>query len=118
MRIRALRDLKDPECTSVRQVEDKCEIMRAEHPEYWDTVGEGAHAKRSTVTIQSVLGDKLQTSLQSCGQRKVGDKPEFRDQMGDKWETSACGPKHSEHPECAGRRVGGKPEIMRAENPV
>ena len=38
--------------------------------------------------------------------------------MGQKWETSATswGPKHSEHPECTGRQVGDKPEIMRAEN--
>ena len=27
------------------------------------------HAKRSTVTLQSVLKDKLETSVKSCGQR-------------------------------------------------
>ena len=37
----------------------------------------------------------------------------------DKWEASvkSCGPKHSKHPECTGRRVGDNPEITRAENP-
>ena len=30
---------------------------------------EGHHAKRSTVTIQSVLKDKLETSVKSCRQR-------------------------------------------------
>ena len=51
-------------------------------------------------------------SLKSRGQR-------IQTVVGDNWETSAksCGPKHSERPECTGRQVGDKPEIMRADNP-
>ena len=56
------------------------------------------HAKRSTVTIQSVLGDKLETSVKSCGQRT-------QSVAGDNWESRAksCAPERAEHPECTGR---------------
>ena len=68
------------------------------------------------MTIQGVLGDKLETSVKSCGQRtrslvrdscgrQVGDKREImRTKAHPEWETS-------------GKQVGDKPEIMRAENP-
>ena len=97
---------------------------------------------KSCEAEQSVLGDKLETSVKSCGHRTqsvVGDKCEIMrttasrvtngrqarnhagrecSVVGDNWETSAksCGPKHSEHPECTEGQAGDKPETTPAEN--
>ena len=134
-----------PECTG-RQLGDKggqaretsvkpCEPEHSEHPkgigDQWETRGDEweSAGRRVTVTIQSILGDKLETSEKACGPehsehpKRIGDQWETRGDewesagrrvtvtiqsiLGDKLETSekACGPVHSEYPECAGRQM-------------
>ena len=77
MRTRALKASRVYWGTSVSKWET------AENPEYWETVGRQLgkgevkhrqmqnHAKRGTVTTQTVLADKLKTSVKSCGQNPV-----------------------------------------------
>ena len=57
------------------------------------------------------MGDKWETSVNSCGPRH----PEWETSMGDKWKTSvnSCGPTH---PECE-TSVGDKCKLMRPKTP-
>ena len=81
---------------------DKCEIMRP-----------------STQSIQSLLGDKWETSGRQMGHKYKIMRPEHSEhphltgrQVGDKCEIMRS--EHSEHPELTGRQVGDKCEIVKS----
>ena len=70
-----------PELTG-RQVGDKCEIMRETSGRQ---MGDKCEIMRpSTQSIQSLLGDKWETSVKSCGQSTQS----MQSLLGDKWETN------------------------------
>ena len=136
-----------------KQVGDTCKITRAERPgsggkqvvdkrrQVGGTCksrGQGTSGKPKTRghSIQSVLGDKWVTDVQSRGQSiqsVLGDRWET---SGDKWETNLVGDRRgasgekrkckimrAEHPESSGRQVedkrrqvGDKCQITRAEH--
>ena len=60
------------------------------------------------------MGDKGETSVNSCGPRNL----EWERSVGDKWETSVntCGPRHPEW-ETTGRQGGDKCKPMRPKEP-
>ena len=73
-----------PELTG-RQVGDKCEIMRPEHSKHPELTRR--QVGPSTQSIQSLLGDKWETSVKSCGQS--GESTEsIKSLLGDNWETN------------------------------
>eukprot|EP00435_Cladocopium_sp_Y103_P009875 s4211_g2.t1 len=98
---------------------DKSEIMRtralrAPRP-FWETSERQVktsgrqvrnHADQSAQSIQSLLGDKWETSVKACGQSTQSNHR----CVGDKWETNVptCKPERSEHPELTERQVGDK----------
>ena len=63
---------------------------------------------------EASVGDKWDTSVNSCGPRH----PEWETSVGDKWKTSvdSCGPRHPVADKC-GRQVGDKCKLMRPKTP-
>ena len=79
---------------------------------------------QSTESIQSLLGDKWETSGRQMGDKYKIMRPAHSEHPA-YWETSGrqmgrkykiMRPEHSDHPELTGRQVGDKCEIMRPEH--
>ena len=93
--------------TSGRQMGHKYKIMRPEHSQHPELTGRqvGDKCEIMRPSIQSLLGDKWETSVKSCGQSTESIL------LGDNWETSikACG----QSTESIQSLLENKGEIMR-----